>query len=74
MVGEASRRLSAVRARPPTSAEWWVERREPRFDELSWLGSMLSDTLVKIVVTALVCGTMLLVWRVGESRSSWPAR
>lgn len=44
-------------------SQWWVDAREPRFDELSWLGSMLSDTLVKIVVTALLCGTMLWMWR-----------
>lgn len=42
--------------------QWFVDRRTPTWDSLSWLGSMLADTLVKIVVTAVVVLVMLRVW------------
>lgn len=44
-------------------AEWFVPRRTERLDSLSWLGSMLADTVVKIVVTAVIVGVMLWLWR-----------
>lgn len=44
-------------------AEWLAARRTPRLDSLSSVGAMLSDTLVKIVVTAVVAAAMLLIWR-----------
>lgn len=42
---------------------WFVDRRTPTWDSLSWVGSMLADTLVKIVVTVVVVLVMLRVWR-----------
>jgi membrane-associated phospholipid phosphatase len=42
---------------------WFVEQRTPRLNSLSFVGSMLSDTLVKIVLTAVVALVMLFVWR-----------
>jgi membrane-associated phospholipid phosphatase len=42
-------------------AQWLVERRTPRRDTLSWVGSMLSETTVKIVVTAIVVLVLLRV-------------
>jgi membrane-associated phospholipid phosphatase len=44
-------------------AEWFVEQRTPRLNSLSLVGSMLSETVVKIVVTAIVAGAMLIVWK-----------
>lgn len=44
-------------------AEWFVARRTSRWDALSYVGSMLSDTVVKVVVTAIVISVMLVVWR-----------
>lgn len=44
-------------------AEWWVDRRTPRLDDLSLAGSLLAETAVKIAVTALVVGVMLWWWR-----------
>ena len=42
---------------------WFVEQRTPTLNSLSFIGSMLSDTLVKIVVTAIVALVMLKVWK-----------
>lgn len=42
---------------------WFVEQRTPRLNSLSFIGSMLSDTVVKIVVTTIVAVVMLLVWK-----------
>jgi undecaprenyl-diphosphatase len=42
---------------------WFVERRTPTLNSLSFVGSMLSDTLVKIIVTAIVALVMLKVWK-----------
>jgi membrane-associated phospholipid phosphatase len=41
----------------------WFEKRQGRFNSLSFVGSMLSDTVVKIVVTAVVAIVMLIVWK-----------
>jgi undecaprenyl-diphosphatase len=42
---------------------WFVEQRTPSLNSLSFIGSMLSDTVVKIVVTAVVALVMLKVWK-----------
>ncbi|MEP7201822.1 MAG: phosphatase PAP2 family protein [Ilumatobacteraceae bacterium] len=42
---------------------WFVDRRTPGLNSLSFVGSMLADTMVKIVVTAVVALVMLLVWK-----------
>lgn len=42
---------------------WFVEQRTPSLNSLSFIGSMLSDTVVKIVVTAIVALVMLKVWK-----------
>ncbi len=51
-----------IRADEDASA-WFVERRTALLDDLTWWGSMLADTYVKIVVTALAAGFMLWRWR-----------
>jgi undecaprenyl-diphosphatase len=52
-VGDADRRVS----------RWIADRRTPTWDTWSHYGSMLSDTVVKILLVAVVGGTMILVWR-----------
>ena len=44
-------------------ARWWVKQRTPSLNSLSFVGSMLSDTVVKVLVTAIVAITMLIVWK-----------
>ncbi len=44
-------------------SEWFVKQRTPGLNSLSFVGSMLSDTVVKIVVTAVVALAMLIVWK-----------
>jgi undecaprenyl-diphosphatase len=44
-------------------AEWFVDRRTSTLNSLSFVGSMMADTVVKIVVTALVALAMLIVWK-----------
>jgi membrane-associated phospholipid phosphatase len=41
----------------------WFEKKQGRFNSLSFVGSMFSDTVVKIVVTAVVAIVMLIVWK-----------
>jgi undecaprenyl-diphosphatase len=43
--------------------EWLADRRTPTWNSMSEIGSMLSDTLVKVVLVAAVGGTMVAVWR-----------
>lgn len=52
-VGAADRRV----------ARWFEDGRAPRLDELSYWGSMLSETAVKIVLTAVAAAVMIAVWR-----------
>lgn len=44
-------------------SEWFVEKRTPRWNSLSFIGSMMSDTMVKIAVTAVIAIVMLIVWK-----------
>ena len=44
-------------------SRWFVDRRTPGLNSLSFVGSMLSDTVVKILVTAVVAIVMLIVWK-----------
>lgn len=44
-------------------ARWAVERRTPRFDRLTEIGSALSGTGVKILATAVLAGLMLAAWQ-----------
>jgi membrane-associated phospholipid phosphatase len=44
-------------------SKWFVSRRTPTLNSLTYIGSMMSDTVVKIVVTAIVAITMLIVWK-----------
>ncbi len=44
-------------------SRWFVRQRTPRLDSLTVFGSLLSDTVVKIVVTAIVAVAMLVVWK-----------
>ena len=43
-------------------ANWFVERRTPTLDDWSLVGSYLSETIVKIVVTAII--VLVLLWAV----------
>jgi undecaprenyl-diphosphatase len=42
---------------------WLADRRTATLDDLTWVGSMLADTLVKVAVTAIVAIAMLWAWR-----------
>ncbi len=44
-------------------AEWFVDRRTPTLNDWSHFSSMLADTLVKVVVTAIIAGAMITVWK-----------
>jgi undecaprenyl-diphosphatase len=44
-------------------SEWFVRRRTTWLNSVSFVGSMLSDTVVKITVTAVVAIVMLIVWK-----------
>ena len=44
-------------------SEWFADHRTSTLNSLSYVGSMMADTLVKIVVTGLVAATMLIVWK-----------
>jgi undecaprenyl-diphosphatase len=52
-VADADRRLS----------RWIADRRTPTWDTWSHYGSMLSETVVKILLVAVVGGAMIRVWR-----------
>ena len=49
-------------------ARWFEAGRTPRLDDLSYWGSMLSETAVKIVLTAVAATVMIAVWRRLERR------
>jgi len=42
---------------------WLVEQRTPVLDHWSQAGSMLAETLVKVIVTAVIAAVMLIAWR-----------
>ena len=44
-------------------AGWLVGRRTALLDGWSQVGSMLAETMVKVIVTAVIAVVMLLVWR-----------
>ena len=44
-------------------SQWFADGRTPQLDDWATAGAMLADTFVKIIVTALVAGIMLAVWR-----------
>ena len=44
-------------------SQWLADRRTPLLDDLTWVGSMLADTAVKLLVTAAVAIAMLVAWR-----------
>ena len=44
-------------------ARWFADGRTTRLDDLSFWGSMLSETAVKVVLTAVAAAIMLAVWR-----------
>jgi membrane-associated phospholipid phosphatase len=44
-------------------SEWFADHRTSRWNSLTYIGSMLSDTVVKIVVTAIVAVVMLFIWK-----------
>lgn len=44
-------------------SRWFVDHRTTGLNSLSFIGSMLADTVVKTVVTAIIALVMLLLWR-----------
>ena len=52
-VGDADRR----------GRRWFAEHRTPTWNTLSHYGSMMSDTLVKVILVATVGGAMVIIWR-----------
>jgi undecaprenyl-diphosphatase len=54
---------SAIVRADQSISEWFVKQRTPGLNSLSFIGSMLSDTVVKIVVTAVVAVVMLIAWK-----------
>ena len=44
-------------------SQWFADRRTPTLDDWATAGAMLADTFVKIIVTAVIAGIMLAVWR-----------
>jgi len=44
-------------------AGWLIRRRVPLLDGWSQVGSMLAETLVKVIVTAVIASVMFIVWR-----------
>jgi membrane-associated phospholipid phosphatase len=56
-------RASAVTRTDRAIAEWFASNRTGTLNTLSAIGSQLSDTMIKIPVTLLVCVVMLVVWR-----------
>lgn len=46
-----------------SAANWFVDRRTPGLNSLSFIGSMMADTVVKVLVTAVVAVVMLVRWR-----------
>lgn len=44
-------------------ARWLEDRRTSTYDTLTHYGSMISDTLVKVILVAVVGGVMVLIWR-----------
>ena len=44
-------------------ARWLEDHRTPTWNTLTDYGSMLSDTLVKVILVAVVGGAMVIVWR-----------
>ena len=45
------------------AARWLEDRRTPTWNSLTHYGSMLSDTLVKVILVAVVGGAMVILWR-----------
>jgi len=54
---------SAIVHRDQSISEWFVPKRTPRLNSLSFIGSMMSDTFVKIIVTAIIAIVMLIIWK-----------
>ena len=52
-VGDADRRV----------VEWFEDQRTPTINSMSYWGSMLSDTFVKVGLIIVVGGAMVFVWR-----------
>lgn len=43
--------------------DWFVASRTALWTDLTWWGSMLADTFVKIAATAIIAGVLLAVWK-----------
>jgi undecaprenyl-diphosphatase len=63
LVGVAITNSASVTKADDAVAEWFVERRTPALDTASHIGSYLAETVVKILVTAVIAIGMKLAWK-----------
>ena len=62
-IGEAITHSTWIEGRDQSVAEWFVDGRTATLDTLSAFGSNLSETLVKIAVTAIIAIAMKVAWK-----------
>jgi undecaprenyl-diphosphatase len=63
LIGKAILASTPLTKADANAARWFAEHRTPRLNHLTAIGSGLSETLVKIVVTVIIAGVMGVVWR-----------
>src|SRR5829696_697315 len=44
-------------------SRWFADGRTPRYDDLATAATLLADTFVKIIATAIIAGIVAAVWR-----------
>jgi undecaprenyl-diphosphatase len=54
---------SAIVRKDQSISEWFVRQTDAGLNSLTFIGSMLADTMVKIIVTAVVATVMLILWK-----------
>ena len=62
-IGELLLSVTAIVRTDRAVAQWFVERRTPRLDSWTAVGSSLSSTEVKVAVTAIAALVCALLWR-----------
>jgi undecaprenyl-diphosphatase len=62
-IGEMITHSTWIQARDQSVAEWFVDGRTATLDTMSAFGSNLSETLVKIALTAIVAIAMKVAWK-----------
>jgi membrane-associated phospholipid phosphatase len=63
LIGEVIMQIDRLVEADQSASERMADGRTPTMDTLSWWGSMLAETFVKIAVTAIIAGVMYAVWR-----------